>query len=69
MRDEVLEVIDGEPRPWPYAAALKHVSDERSGKVSHASARMYWTVGVDEIPYKSIQLASTALGKKTSCSE
>ena len=30
---EVLGIIDGEPRLWPNAAALKGVSDERAGRV------------------------------------
>ncbi|QNI55940.1 hypothetical protein SynBIOSE41_03467 [Synechococcus sp. BIOS-E4-1] len=49
-REEVLEVLDGEARLWPNAAALKGVSDEREGKVSKAAAPVFWTVGVDEIP-------------------
>ena len=49
-REKVLEVLDGEARLWPNAAALKGVSDEREGKVSKAAAPVFWTVGVDEIP-------------------
>jgi len=48
--DEVLEVIEGPERLWPNAAAIKHVSDEREGKVRKKSAPVFWTVGVDEIP-------------------
>ena len=48
--EEVLEVIDGEPRLWPNAAALKGVSDERAGKVRKAAAPVFWTVGAEEIP-------------------
>ena len=48
--EEVLEVIDGEPRLWPNAAALKGVSDERAGKVRRAAAPVFWTVGAEEIP-------------------
>ena len=46
----MLEVLEGESRLWPNAAALKGVSDEREGKVSKAAAPVFWTVGVDEIP-------------------
>ena len=49
-REEVLEVIEGEPHLWPNAAGLKAVSDEREGKVKHQPEPMFWTVGVDEIP-------------------
>ncbi|QNI55900.1 hypothetical protein SynBIOSE41_03427 [Synechococcus sp. BIOS-E4-1] len=45
-----MEVFDGEARLWPNAAALKGVSDEREGKLSKAAARVFWTLGVDEIP-------------------
>ena len=48
--EEVLEVIDGEPRLWPNAAALKGVSDDRAGKVRKAAAPVFWTVGAEEIP-------------------
>ena len=48
--EEVLEVIDGEPRLWPNAAALKGVSDERAGKARKAAAPVFWTVGAEEIP-------------------
>ena len=48
--NEVLDVIDGEARLWPNAAALKGVSNERDGKVWKAAAPVFWTVGVDEIP-------------------
>lgn len=48
--EEVLEVIDGEPRLWPNAAALKGVSDERPGKVGRAVAQVFWTVRAEEIP-------------------
>ena len=34
---EVLEVIDGEARLWPNAAALKGVSNERDGKARKAA--------------------------------
>ena len=47
---EVLEVIDGEPRLWPNAAALKGVSDERAGRVRRPTAPVFWTVGEEEIP-------------------
>ena len=47
---EVLEVIDGNPRLWPNAAALKGVSDERAGKVRRAAAPVFWSVGAEEIP-------------------
>ena len=49
-REKVLDVLEGEARLWPNAAALKGVSDEREGKVSKAAAPVFWTVGVDEIP-------------------
>ena len=49
-RHEVLEVIEGEPHLWPNAAGLKSVSDEREGKVKRQPERVFWTVGVDEIP-------------------
>ena len=48
--EEVLEVIDGEPRLWPNAAALKGVSDERAGKARRVAAPVFWTVGAEEIP-------------------
>ena len=48
--EEVLEVIDGEARLWPNAAALKGVTDERAGKVRKAAAPLFWTVGAEEIP-------------------
>ena len=48
--EEVLGVIDGEPRLWPNAAALKGVSDERARKVRRAAAPVFWTVGAEEIP-------------------
>ena len=48
--EEVLEVIDGEPRLWPNAAALKGVSDERAGKVRRTTAPLFWTVWEGEIP-------------------
>ena len=48
--EEVLGVIDGEPRLWPNAAALKGVSDERAGKVRTFAAPVFWTVGAEEIP-------------------
>ena len=48
--DEVLEVIEGEARLWPTAAALKSVSDARDGKSKKTEAPIMWTVGVDEIP-------------------
>ena len=48
--EEVLEVIDGEPRLWPNGAVLKGVSDERAGKVRRAAAQVFWTVGAEEIP-------------------
>ena len=47
---EVLEIISGEARLWPDAAALKTVSNERDGKTRKAAAPVFWTVGVDEIP-------------------
>ena len=47
---EVLGVIDGEPRLWPNAAALKGVSDERAGKGKREAAPVFWTVGEEEIP-------------------
>ena len=47
---EVLDVIDGEARLWPNAAALKTVSNERDGKARKVAAPVLWTVGVDEIP-------------------
>jgi len=53
-RDEVLEVIEGEARLWPNAAALKGVSDEREGKGERQSETVFWTVGVDEIPEESL---------------
>ena len=49
-REEVLEVIEGEPHLWPNAAGLKAVSDEREGKVKRLPEPVFWTVGVDEIP-------------------
>ena len=49
-REEVLEVIEGEPHLWPNAAGLKAVSDEREGKVKRQPAPVFWTVGVDQIP-------------------
>ena len=49
-RKEVLEVLDGEARLWPNAAALKGVSDEREGNKQKHSAPVFWTVGVDQIP-------------------
>ena len=42
---KVLEVIDGEPRLWPNAAALKRVSDQRAGKAKRTAAPMFWTDG------------------------
>ena len=48
--EEVLEVLDGEARMWPNAAALKGVSDEREGRAKAKAAPVFWTVGVDEIP-------------------
>ena len=48
--EEVLGVIEGEARLWPNAAGLKGVSDEREGKVKRQPERVFWTVGVDEIP-------------------
>ena len=48
--EEVLEVLEGEPRLWPNAASLKEVSDEREGKVKRELEPVFWTVGVDEIP-------------------
>ena len=47
---EVLGIIDGEPRLWPNAAALKGVSDERAGRVRRPTAPVFWTVGAEEIP-------------------
>ena len=47
---KVLEVIDGEPRLWPNAAALKSISAERAGKVRRPAAPVFWTVGEEEIP-------------------
>ena len=46
----MLGVIEGEARLWPNAAGLKGVSDEREGKVKRQPERVFWTVGVDEIP-------------------
>ena len=48
--EEVLGVIDGEPRMWSNAAALKGVSNERAGKVRREAAPVFWTVGAEEIP-------------------
>ena len=48
--EEVLEVIDGEPRLWPNAAALKGVSDARAGKVRRTTTPLFWTVWEGEIP-------------------
>lgn len=62
-REEVLEVLDGEARLWPNAAALKGVSDEREGKVSKAAAPVFWTVGVDEIPMSYPKRGSQAGGR------
>ena len=49
-REEVLEVIEGEPHLWPNAAGLKTVGDEREGKVKRQPAPEFWTFGVDQIP-------------------
>ena len=48
--EEVLEVLEGEARMWPNAAALKSVSDEREGRAKTKAVPVFWTVGVDEIP-------------------
>ena len=48
--EEVLEVLEGEARMWPNAAALKGVSDEREGRAKAKAVTVFWTVGVDEIP-------------------
>ena len=50
--EEVLEVLEGEARMWPNAAALKSVSDEREG-VKAQPAPVFWSVGSDEPPYDS----------------
>ena len=48
--NEVLDVIDGEARLWPNAAALKNVSNKRDDKTRKRAAPVFWTVVVDEIP-------------------
>ena len=48
--EEVLEVLEGEARMWPNAAALKGVSDKREGRAKAQAVPVFWTVGVDEIP-------------------
>lgn len=47
--EEVLGLIEGEAVLWPDAASLKGVSDKREG-IKTASASVFWTVGVEEMP-------------------
>ena len=47
--EEVLGLIEGEAVLWPDAASLKGVSDKREG-IKTASASVFLTVGVEEMP-------------------
>ena len=48
--EEILGVIDGEPRVWPDAKGLHDACDERDGKRRGNEAPVFWTVGVDQNP-------------------